>query len=154
MIRNIESEKIIKEVRTIILRKSERYLILEQISTLLKDKVFHYDWVGFYIMDEMKKGLVLGPYTGSHTDHVFIPVGIGICGQVAQNKRIMIVQDVSKAENYLSCSINVQSEIVVPILKNGEFVAELDIDSHSPAPFTVSDSEMLEEICNELVVIF
>jgi GAF domain-containing protein len=105
-------------------------------------------------MDDNKKGLDLGPYSGAHTEHLYIPLNKGICGQVAQNKQTMIVQDVSMVENYLSCSINVQSEIVVPIIKNGEFVAELDIDSHSRAPFTEKDTILLGKICSELVCLF
>jgi GAF domain-containing protein len=151
---NFETDIILKEVLEIISMRYEKYNSLKLISKILKEKVFHYDWVGFYIKDEMKNGLVLGPYTGAHTDHTFIPFGKGICGQVAQNKKTMVVQDVSTVENYLSCSIYVQSEIVVPILKNGDFVAELDIDSHSPAPFTEKDSILLEKVCKELVRFF
>jgi L-methionine (R)-S-oxide reductase len=151
---NSETDNIFKEVLNIISEKNEKYQSLQQITILLKEKVFHYDWVGFYILDEMKKGLILGPYTGAHTDHIYIQVGKGICGQVAQNKKTMVVQDVSTVENYLSCSINVQSEIVVPILKDGRFVAELDIDSHSPSPFTEKDTILLEKICNELGCFF
>jgi L-methionine (R)-S-oxide reductase len=151
---NFETNQILEEIMKIISVESDKIILLKQVSKLLKEKVFHYDWVGFYILDEMKNGLVLGPYTGAHTDHTFIPFGKGVCGQVAQNKITMVVQDVTKMENYLSCSINVQSEIVIPILKNGEFVAELDIDSHSPAPFTDKDTILLEKICNELAEIF
>jgi L-methionine (R)-S-oxide reductase len=154
VIMNIETEKIINEIKGVILSKPGKDSILEYVSKILKDKVFHYDWVGFYIFDEIRNGLVLGPYTGAHTDHTYIPIGIGICGQVAKNKQTMVVQDVSTIENYLSCSINVQSEIVVPILKNGKFMAELDIDSHSPAPFTDKDTALLEKICNDLEEIF
>jgi GAF domain-containing protein len=50
--------------------------------------------------------------------------------------------------------VEVQSEIVVPVLKNGKFVAELDIDSHSPAPFTPADSEFLTKVCDLLVDCF
>jgi len=151
---NFDAVAILKEVSVILSEHNEKTQSLVMITRLLKEKVFHYDWVGFYILNEEKNGLVLGPYTGAHTDHTFIPVGKGICGQVAQNKQTMVVQDVSTVENYLSCSINVQSEIVVPILKDGEFVAELDIDSHSPAPFTNDDEILLEKICRELVLIF
>ena len=66
----------------------------------------------------------------------------------------MVVQDVTQVENYISCGLDVQSEIVVPIVKNGEFVAELDIDSHSPAPFTSEDNEFLAKICELLVDCF
>jgi L-methionine (R)-S-oxide reductase len=61
-----------------------------------------------------------------------------------------VVQDVTQVENYISCGLDVQSEIVVSVLKDGKFVAELDIDSHSPAPFTPDDSVFLAKVCDLL----
>ncbi len=121
--------------------------LLFRICELLKTEVYHYDWVGFYILDSEKNELVLGPFVGKPTPHTHIPVGKGICGQVAENGQTMVVQDVTQVENYISCGLDVQSEIVVPVLKNGKFVAEIDIDSHSPAPFTAADDTFLGEIC-------
>lgn len=122
--------------------------LLLQICQILKTDVYHYDWVGFYILDEQKKELVLGPFVGKPTQHTHIPVGKGICGQVAERCETMVVQDVTQVENYISCGLEVQSEIVVPVLKNGKFVAELDIDSHSPAPFAEDDSVFLAKVCD------
>ncbi|MGB9621131.1 MAG: GAF domain-containing protein [Brevinematia bacterium] len=62
-------------------------------------------------------------------------------------KATIIVQDVSKETNYLSCNPKVKSEIVIPIFKNGEIIGELDIDSHSLSPFTEEDRSFLENIC-------
>lgn len=121
--------------------------LLLQICALLKQEVYHYDWVGFYILDENKNELVLGPFVGKPTEHTHIPVGKGICGQVAASGETMVVQDVTQVENYISCGLDVQSEIVVPVMKKGKFVAELDIDSHSPAPFTADDNKFLSQIC-------
>ena len=128
--------------------------VLLSVCSLLKTNVYHYDWVGFYMLDEQKSSLILGPYVGKPTEHRLIPVGKGVCGQVAENKKPIIVQDVSKEGNYIACSIDVQSEIVVPILKNGEFVAEIDIDSHTPAPFTPDDEKFLTAVCEKLSVLF
>ena len=125
--------------------------ILFRICNLLKQEVYHYDWVGFYILDPLKNELVLDSYAGKATPHTHIAVGKGICGQVAQSGQTMIVQDVTQVENYISCGLDVQSEIVVPVMKNGRFVAELDIDSHSPAPFTSQDNEFLAKVCDLLV---
>jgi len=125
--------------------------LLFRICELLKQEVYHYDWVGFYILDPEKNELVLGPYVGKPTQHTHIAVGKGICGQVAESGQTMVVQDVTQVDNYISCGLDVQSEIVVPVMKNGKFVAELDIDSHSPAPFAPSDSEFLSKICDLLV---
>ncbi|MDP3913373.1 MAG: GAF domain-containing protein [Bacteroidota bacterium] len=124
--------------------------LLLRICELLKQEVYHYDWVGFYILDQEKNELVLGPYVGKPTQHTHIAVGKGICGQVAESGRTMVVQDVTEVENYISCGLDVQSEIVVPVLKDGKFVAELDIDSHSSAPFTPDDSEFLAKVCELL----
>ncbi|MDP2336551.1 MAG: GAF domain-containing protein [Bacteroidota bacterium] len=124
--------------------------IFFRICELLKQEVYHYDWVGFYILDQEKNELVLGPFAGKPTPHTNIAIGKGICGQVAESGKTMLVQDVTKVENYISCGLDVQSEIVVPVLKNDKFVAELDIDSHSPAPFTPDDSKFLTQICDLL----
>jgi len=121
--------------------------LLFRICELLKQEVYHYDWVGFYILDQANNELILGPFSGKPTLHTHIAVGKGICGQVAESSQTMVVQDVTQVENYISCGLDVQSEIVVPVLANGKFVAELDIDSHSPAPFTPEDNEFLAKVC-------
>ena len=136
---NTDINLILHEVKNITCCKYDRDTTLLEISKLLKNNVFHYDWVGFYLLNESHDGLILGPYSGSSTEHTFIPMGKGICGQVAQRKETMIVQDVTKVENYLSCSINVQSEIVVPILKDGAFIA------FSFANFIISSSTIYPE---------
>lgn len=125
--------------------------ILIRICKLLKQEVYHYDWVGFYSLDPEKNELILGPFAGKPTPHTQIAIGKGICGQVAESGQTMVVQDVTQVENYISCGLDVQSEIVVPVLKNGRFVAELDIDSHSPSPFTSADNEFLAKVCDLLV---
>jgi len=132
----------------------DRYSLMLSISQLLKSEISHYDWVGFYLLDSQNNQLVLGPYTGATTDHTHIPVGKGICGQVAASKKTMVVQDVTEQDNYLACSMDVQSEIVVPILKNGQFVAEIDIDSHAYAPFTTKDEQFLSAIAEKLSELF
>ena len=128
--------------------------LLLRICELLKQEVYHYDWVGFYILDQEKNVLVLGPFVGKPTPHTHIAVGKGICGQVAESGKTIVVQDVTQVENYISCGLDVQSEIVVPVLKNEIFVAELDIDSHSTAPFAADDSEFLTKVCDLLTDYF
>lgn len=119
---------------------------LKTICKLLRDNVPHYNWVGFYILDSRRNDLVLGPFEGEPIEHIRIPVGMGICGQAAERKETSLVQDVSKETNYLSCSKHVKSEIVIPILKGGEVVGELDIDSHYISPFSEEDEIFLKKI--------
>ncbi|MFQ6092178.1 MAG: GAF domain-containing protein [bacterium] len=136
------------KVREIIEGTSGRDEKLMAICKLLRDNVSYYDWVGFYLVNRVKKReLILGPYVGEPTEHVRIPFGRGICGQTAERKETFVVQDVSEETNYLSCSSKVRSEIVVPIFKRGEIVGELDIDSHSISPFTEKDKDLLEKVC-------
>ena len=141
-------KEIYNQIATLAETRPENLLL--QICGILKSEVHHYDWVGFYILDQAKNELVLGPFVGKPTPHTHIPVGKGICGQVAEKSETMVVQDVTQVDNYISCGLDVQSEIVVPVMKSGKFVAELDIDSHSPAPFTSDDSDFLAKVC-ELV---
>lgn len=136
--------------KTVELINSNPENLLYKLCELLKKEVYHYDWVGFYILNPVNNELVLGPYVGKPTQHTHIAVGKGICGQVAESGQTMVVQDVTQVDNYISCGLEVQSEIVVPVLKNGQFVAELDIDSHSPAPFSKEDSKFLSKICDLL----
>lgn len=142
------------EIDSVLTSGNNRERILLKICQLLKDQIYHYDWVGFYIADASSRDLFLGPFAGEPTIHTSIPFGKGICGQVAETKELKVVQDVTSEENYLSCSIDVQSEIVVPVLKNNQFVAELDIDSHSTAPFTKEDEEFLGCVCKKISYLF
>ena len=151
---NSTYSNLLREIKIFVSSDKDRNEILHYVCNLLKNNVFHYDWVGFYILDKENSVLILGPYLGKPTEHTMIPVGKGVCGQVAENLKLKVVQDVSHENNYISCSLDVQSEIVVPILKNGLFVAEIDIDSHSPAPFSADDEEFLLSVCDELSVLF
>lgn len=122
--------------------------LMRGIVELLAENVDYYDWVGFYLNDGEK--LVLGPFVGEPTIHTVIPFGKGICGQAAVTKQTFLVEDVSKETNYLSCSPKVRSEIVVPIMKDGKFLGELDIDSHTENAFDETDEIFLEKICEKL----
>ncbi|MBT8258926.1 MAG: GAF domain-containing protein [Bacteroidia bacterium] len=123
---------------------------LHQVCELLQKSIDHYDWVGFYFRNGEREELKLGPYVGDPTDHVIIPFGKGICGQVALSNENFVVPDVSAQDNYIACSIHVKAEIVVPIFVNGENVGQIDIDSQTPDPFTESDEHFLEFICQEV----
>jgi len=148
-------DAIIPEIKGILKTKYTNNRKLLTICRLLKKKVSHYDWVGFYIVDKKhKKELFLGPFEGEPTEHTRIPFGSGICGQAVVLKKPFIVQDVTKETNYLSCSMKVLSEIVLPIFKKGKIVGELDIDSHSLSPFTSNDKNFLENVCNIVSCLF
>lgn len=123
---------------------------LQNICDLLEGEISYYDWVGFYFKNGDKNELKLAEYTGEPTEHIIIPFGKGICGQVAVSNENFVVQDVSEQDNYISCGWKVKSEIVIPIFVNGENVGQIDIDSHTINPFTDKDEELLEFVCSKV----
>jgi len=127
---------------------------LQKVCHLLDQEIPYFNWTGFYFKNGDKDELILGPYVGAETDHTIIPFGKGICGQVAVSNETFVVPDVHDQDNYLSCSIDTKAEIVVPIIKNGENIGQIDIDSHTLNPFTAEDREMLEWLCDEIAKIY
>jgi len=134
-------------------------LSVEELMTLivgrLKERVPHYDWVGFYMIEAAAESdeqpvLVLGPYVGAPTPHTRIPLDQGICGAAAASGKTIVVDDVGSDPRYLSCSVETKSEIVVPVRVGDKIVGELDIDSHTPAAFTAEDRHLVEH-CATLV---
>jgi L-methionine (R)-S-oxide reductase len=151
----MNTEKILAEARNIIDGEGTRDEKLQQICELLDREVDQFDWTGFYLdVPEEERMLELGPFVGEPTDHTRIPYGTGICGQAAETLETFVVQDVSQADNYLACSVDVKSEIVVPIMKGDTFVGELDIDSHTKDAITPELTTLCEEICKDLSKIF
>jgi GAF domain-containing protein len=120
----------------------------EAIVQWLDEEVPYYNWTGFYFMNDEKQQLEIGAYVGAYTDHVVIPYGRGICGQVAVSGKTFEVPDVHAQDNYLACSLATKSEIVVPIYKGDNLVGQIDIDSHQLDPFTQEDHDLLEAVAN------
>lgn len=137
-------------ITTILETNKQIDIKLQEVCNLLKEKIDHYDWVGFYFKNGDKEELKLGPYAGVPTDHTIIPFGKGICGQVAESNQNFVVPDVQAQDNYIACSITVKSEIVVPLFVNGKNMGQIDIDSNTLDPFTEDDERFLEFV-NEQV---
>ena len=123
---------------------------LQEICALLKNTFPHFHWVGFYFVHGNRNELKLSEFAGKSTEHVIIPFGKGICGQVAISNQNFVVQDVSEQDNYISCGIDVKSEIVIPIFQDSKNIGQIDIDSHDAAPFTKEDENLLEFICTKV----
>jgi GAF domain-containing protein len=121
---------------------------LQEICTVLKNEKQFYDWVGFYFKNGDKNELKLAQFAGKPTEHTIIPFGKGICGQVAVSNQNFVVEDVTKQDNYISCGIDVRSEIVIPIFKNDENIGQIDIDSHTINAFNTEDEALLEYVCD------
>jgi len=144
----IDFDSLLKTIENALVSLTESNAALQEVCKQLYENVPYYNWVGFYFVDPYNpRELVLGPFVGEPTEHVRIPFRSGICGQAAAQKKIFIVPDVSKETNYLSCSPEVQSEIVIPIFKEGDILGELDIDSHQTNPFSKKDETFLKDVC-------
>jgi GAF domain-containing protein len=116
---------------------------------MLNSSVPTYSWVGFYVVDG--KDLVLDAWSGpAATEHTRIPIGKGVCGFAAKAGRTEIVSDVSKDPRYLQCFLSTRAEIVVPVLKEGTVVGEIDIDSDELDAFSSLDREFLEAVAKKV----
>ncbi|MCS6861230.1 MAG: GAF domain-containing protein [Abditibacteriales bacterium] len=116
----------------------------EKVVTLLHDMLPTYTGVYIYMLDG--DTLVLTHFVGRPTEHTRIPIDRGICGAAVREAATVIVDDVRRDPRYIACSLETQSEIVVPIFKNGQVIGEIDVDSDALAAFTLEDREMLEKV--------
>lgn len=107
-------------------------------------------WCGFYMVDETKNNeLVVGPYHGT-MGCLRIPFSKGVCGKCARETKTQIVDDVHKIADHIACDSRSNSEIVVPVFKNGKLHAVLDIDSTQFAAFDEIDARGLEELVAQI----
>jgi L-methionine (R)-S-oxide reductase len=120
---------------------------LGNAMALLK-QVFSWWWVGLYIVDDQT--LKLGPFQGP-VACTRIDFGKGVCGSSWSQQRTIIVPNVHEFPGHIACSAESQSEIVVPIFKNGTVVAVLDVDSEHLNEFDSEDARELELFCASLV---
>ncbi|MGB9809290.1 MAG: GAF domain-containing protein, partial [Caldanaerobacter sp.] len=113
-------EKLTEVIRTKANEIEDLNTFYEEVVKILSENVPYYTWTGFYFMENGE--LVIGPYIGRPTEHVRIKVGQGVCGRAVAEESTIIVDDVTKEDNYLACSLETKSEIVVPIWANGEII--------------------------------
>ena len=114
---------------------------LANASALLWEYLSDINWAGFYMMED--GALVLGPFQGK-TACIRIPVGKGVCGTAVAENATQLVPDVHLFPGHIACDCASNSEIVVPIRKNGKVIGVLDIDSPLKNRFTEADKEGLE----------
>jgi L-methionine (R)-S-oxide reductase len=108
-----------------------------------------FNWVGIYILKG--KVLELGPYIGAPSEHTRIPVGRGVCGTAVAENTDQNIPDVHGHENYLACSLETQSELVILVRdKKGRILGQIDIDSHSRAAFGPEEERAVRQVATEL----
>ena len=140
MISSERAEQLISELR----RNDSTGSDFRRAAMVALSGLDSYDWSGIYRMQHGE--LVLDEYIGAETDHTRIAVGVGVCGTAVKEDRNQIVEDVRSLDNYLSCSINTRSEIVVLIRSSHGVLGQIDVDGHAVSAFDTSDEAFLERL--------
>ena len=144
-------EKLLVEFREFERTAATAESLMKFISQRLHETMTRYNWVGFYVADPADANfLLVGPYVGSFSPHVRIPLDRGLCGAAASTGQTIVANDVSKDPRYLAGSSLVNSEIVVPIFARRKLAGELDINSYFAGTFTPEERAFVEA-CAALV---
>ena len=131
------------------LAEDEPYFIpvLSNASALIFENLEGLNWAGFYLMN--KGSLLLGPFQGK-TACIRIPLGKGVCGTAAEKDETVVVKDVHEFPGHIACDSASNSEIVVPIHREGTVVGVLDLDSTKFDRFSDADKQGLEAFVKTL----
>ena len=135
-------QSILPQIRAIVEDESDVIANLANICAALKQQ-FGWFWIGFYLVKGNE--LVLGPFQGPIAC-TRIAKGRGVCGSAWQQQQVIVVPDVDQFPGHIACSSDSKSEIVLPIMKNGECVGVLDIDSDELNQFDEIDAEYLKQL--------
>ncbi len=146
--REEQYETVIKQLDALLTGEPNVVANLSNASALLNQFLDRVNWVGFYVTDGNQ--LVLGPFQGMPAC-VRIPFGRGVCGVAAETKTTQLVADVHQFPGHITCDSASNSEIVVPIVKEGTVIGVLDIDSPEKNRFDEIDQRYLEKFVETLL---
>jgi len=135
-------ESIISQIKGLLQGETDFIANLANITAALKEQ-FHWLWIGFYLVKNEE--LVLAPFQGP-VACTRIKKGRGVCGTAWAQAKTLIVSDVEKFPGHIACSSLSRSEIVIPVIRNEEVIAVLDVDSESLNSFDKDDKYYLEQI--------
>lgn len=143
-------KEILPQIESILNGETDLIANTSNFCAMLKE-AFDFWWVGFYFVKQTKDSqqLVLGPFQGPLAC-TRINYGKGVCGTAWKQKQTIIVPNVDEFPGHIACSSLSKSEIVVPVIRNGEVVAVLDIDSKDLNTFSFTDKEYLEDILGKI----
>ena len=139
-------KSLVPQIKALIEGEPDLIANLANVSAALKEQ-FNWLWVGFYLVKNNE--LVLGPFQGP-VACTRIKKGRGVCGTSWAEKKTLIVPDVEKFPGHIACSSLSRSEIVIPIIRDGEVLGVLDVDSEEPDKFNETDQKFLEQIVDLL----
>ncbi len=145
------ADAIVRALHAAFCRDVSRQELLQLVATRIRESGPPYTGVYLYMVhgDE----LVLEAFDGRPTDHTRIPIGKGICGRAVAERQDINVPDVSVAEDYLACSIETRSELVVLIRRHDEILGQIDIDSDVSNGFTDVEHDAVKQVADALAVL-
>jgi GAF domain-containing protein len=135
-------KELIPQIKGLLTGEDDLVANMANVAAALKEQ-FSWLWVGFYVVKENE--LVLGPFQGP-VACTRLKKGRGVCGTSWAEAKTLIVPDVEKFPGHIACSSSSKSEIVVPVIRNIEVVAVLDVDSQHLDQFDETDKQYLEQI--------
>lgn len=132
------------QLRVLLADETDALASASNFVALLYNAMQDINWLGIYVLrgDE----LVLGPFQGKPAC-VHIAIGSGVCGTAAATLDTQRVADVHQFDGHIACDVDSRSEVVVPLVSNGELIGVLDIDSPTPERFTETDQLGVEKLC-------
>ena len=139
-------KNLLPQIRGLLEGETDLIANLANIVAALKEQ-FNWLWVGFYLVKNEE--LVVGPFQGP-VACTRIKKGRGVCGTSWAEARTLIVPDVEKFPGHIACSSLSRSEIVVPVIRNNEVVAVLDVDSEMTDHFDTTDEKYLNQVVDEI----
>ncbi|KQS40446.1 GAF domain-containing protein [Exiguobacterium sp. Leaf196] len=139
-----------KQLDALLMGEDNQVANLSNASALLNQFLDRINWVGFYLTDMEQNQLVLGPFQGLPAC-VRIPFGRGVCGTSAAEQTTQRIEDVHQFPGHIACDAASNSEIVIPLVKDGQTIGVLDIDSPEFNRFDEVDQAGLEAFCTTLL---
>ncbi|MFB4163041.1 GAF domain-containing protein [Alteribacillus sp. JSM 102045] len=139
-----------KQLDALLEGETEQTANLANAAALLNQFLDEVNWVGFYLYQEQKEELVLGPFQGLPAC-VRIPMKKGVCGTAANERRTVRVADVTAFPGHIACDGATRSEIVVPLVKESQLIGVLDIDSPVDNRFSKEEEQYLEQFADILL---
>ncbi|WP_153123888.1 GAF domain-containing protein [Peribacillus tepidiphilus] len=139
---------LLKQLKALLEGEKNVIANLSNACALLNQFLTEVNWVGFYLYDDQE--LVLGPFQGLPAC-VRIPLGKGVCGTAALERKTITVDDVHQFPGHIACDAASQSEIVIPLVKEGRLLGVLDIDSPIKSRFDSIDQEHLQKFVDVLL---
>jgi L-methionine (R)-S-oxide reductase len=140
--RGVVYNEIVPQMAALVEGESDLTANLANIAAVLK-QAFGFFWVGFYLAKDGQ--LVLGPFQGPLAC-TRIDFGKGVCGHAYSTRETVIVPNVNEFPGHIACASESKSEVVVPILKNGECIGVLDVDSDRLNDFGKADTDGLKRV--------